>query len=56
MKNIKQFQPYISMEDVLEKIEDIEAEEAAGIDDVVLTERTAGWYSIDWIPDAGFVA
>ena len=36
---------------VLDDITVLEAEEADDIDDVVLVERTAGIYSIEWLPE-----
>ena len=32
-------------------IHELEMEEDAGVDDVILVERTAGRWSIDWIPE-----
>lgn len=51
MKEIGQDWTFTRMEDVLDDIVELEKEDAAGIDDVVLVERTAGIYSFDWIPE-----
>ena len=51
MKDIGKDWTYTRMEDVLDDSAGLEEEETAGIDDIVLVERTAGFYSIDWIPE-----
>ncbi len=51
MRNTKLQNRKSPFEVYFDDIHELEMEEDAGIDDVILVERTSGRWSIDWIPE-----
>ena len=51
MRNTKLQSRKSPFEVYFDDIHELEMEEDAGIDDVILVERTSGKWSIDWIPE-----